>query len=116
MKAVRRLCRDYQDYLRDRFGLLYVGHLDNEKFRFRKARIVDSNRAPRTQHERFLCEAARRELLKWGILFDEVLEAIVEAERNGANVERAIGEAFLRYWRLVPAFVGWICSLRTALW
>jgi len=51
---------------------------------------------PRTRHERFLCEAARRELLKWGIFFDEVRRTIVEAKRNNVNVERAMGEAFLR--------------------
>ena len=106
MAAVCQECHDYQDYLHNRFGVEYVGCVGVNEFRFRKSRVVDPNHAPRTRDERFLYEAARNELLKWGVFFDELLRAIDEAERNDANVERAMCEAFLRYWRSVPALYG----------
>ena len=104
--AVHQQCRAYQDYLRDRFGVQYSGCMVGTEFRFRRTRIVDPKRAPRMRHEKVLFDTARLELLKWGVFFNELLAAIEEAERDDADVERTICEAFRRYWRALPALYG----------
>jgi DNA-binding CsgD family transcriptional regulator len=96
----------YIDYLRHRFGVEYSVRRIETEYRFRKTRVVDPKRFPRTRREKTFYDLARHEIMQLEVFFSILLTVIDRAEGNHADVDRAMCETFLQFFRSIPALCG----------
>jgi DNA-binding CsgD family transcriptional regulator len=108
-KCVAIMCEehnDYVSYLLSRFGVQYHVRLVGPEFRFRRYRVVNPRRTPRTRREESLYAIARHEIMKLEAIISVLLAAIEKASATHGSEERALSEAFLRCLRRMPTLYG----------
>ncbi len=102
LKRVQKVC---VDFLRRRFGTEYRIFRVTHEYRLTRT-ATDPSRVPRTQREKLLYEGVRLQIVSIEGLFQDLLLSVDRAKRSGGDVDLAMCEAFLRYFRLLPAFYG----------
>ncbi len=107
VETLKRMQGKYVDYLRHRFGIKYRIFRLRATCEFRVTRTVTNpSRVPRTRRQKRLYEGARLQIVQIEGFFRELLLSVDRAERSGDDVDRAMCEAFLEDFRLMPAFYG----------